>query len=1110
MECKVRRTAIDVVGDVPWGTHFCQFYQTKEDLIDILVPYFRAGLKDNEFCMWVISEPLNVEDAKKALKKKVKDLDDYIKKGQIEILDYSQWYTKSGHFDSDKVLQGWVEKEKQALEKGFEGLRLTGNTFWLEEEDWEDFTNYEAAIKSVIGQHRMLVVCTYCLDKCTASEIVDVVSNHQFALIERKGKWEIIESAEHKKTAEAMQESEQKYRAIFEQAADSIVLIDRQTGELVEFNDRAYENLGYTREEFQRLKIPDFEVFESSEQVAKHITKIVGQGADAFETKHRTKSGEIRDILVSSRPISIGGRDFVQSIWRDITERKQAEQYLKRERDKLINILDSMADGVYIANQQYDIEYVNPILEKEFGKVKGRKCYEYFHDRAEVCPWCKNKDVFKGKTVRWEWYSSTNGKTYDLLDTPVHNADGSISKLEIFRDITEHKQAQEQVQNLAKFPSENPNPVLRIAKDGVLLYANAAGGSLLAEWRCKVGQIVPENWSQMVSEVFASNLGKRVEIEHAGRIFSFMFAPVTKAGYVNIYGRDITERKEIAARQELARRILAHLNQKSGRLDLIHDVVELVKEFTGFAAVGVRLREGEDFPYFEVSGFSNDFIEAENYLCARNENGEQVFDEKGHPVLACMCGSVIVGRADPALPFFTEGGSFWTNSTTELLTSSQVKAFRVPTRNRCNQEGYESVALIPLRSGEETVGLLQLNDTQPERFTPEMIRFFEEIGAGIGIALARIRAEENVKNLAKFPSENPNPVLRIAKDGTVLYANFAGSELLKDWGCEVGARIPEHWHQYVLRILKSGLSEELETVCCKDKIFSLIIAPVMDAGYVNMYGIDVTERKKAEEDLRKYRQHLEELVQTRTGELTEANKQLLQEIEQRKGLEKALLDISEREQRRIGQELHDSLGQQLTGIAFMTKVLEQKLATKLPEEAARVEEIGKLVNQATDQARGLAKGLHPVDLDAGTLMSALQELATSTEHLFRVHCTFKCDKPIPIDDAEVVVHLYRITQEAVNNAIKHGRAKNIQIGLSYGKKESVLTVKSDGVDFPKEFEKRGTGMGLQIMDHRVDIIGGSLNIHSAPKGGTIVTCTFPNKNTHNNLEKNYGSEKTAK
>lgn len=127
------------------------------------------------------------------------------------------------------------------------------------------------------------------------------------------------------------------------------------------------------------------------------------------------------------------------------SKHKQAEQELRIERGNLKNIFEAMEDGVYIVNQQYDIQYMNAVLTKDFGIYAGRKCYEYFHDRKEVCTWCKNPDVFAGKTVRWEWTSSKNGKTYDLIDTPLKNSDGSISKLEIFRDITEQKQAEEEI-----------------------------------------------------------------------------------------------------------------------------------------------------------------------------------------------------------------------------------------------------------------------------------------------------------------------------------------------------------------------------------------------------------------------------------------------------------------------------------------------------------------------------------------------------------------------------------------------------------------------------------------------------------------------------------------
>ena len=351
-------------------------------------------------------------------------------------------------------------------------------------------------------------------------------------------------------------------------------------------------------------------------------------------------------------------------------------------------------------------------------------------------------------------------------------------------------------------------------------------------------------------------------------------------------------------------------------------------------------------------------------------------------------------------------------------------------------------------------------------------------------------AEEQIASLARFPSENPNPVIRISADGTIMHSNPAGRVLLDDWHRKVGEKAPQSWRQYVKRIIQSGKGEVLE-VSVGERGYDLTIAPIPEAEYVNVYGTETTGRKQAEEDLRQYREHLEELVQERTEELTAANEQLRQEIEQRKELERQILSISEREQRRIGQELHDSLGQQLTGIAFMTRVLEQKLARGVQPEGAEIAEISKLVNEATNQARGLAKGLHPVDLDRGSLTSSLGELASSTQQLFGVKCGFRYDKAMEVRRAETAVHLYRIAQEAVTNAIKHGRARKIEIRLAHADKRGILTIENDGRDFPKEFEKRGTGMGLQIMDHRVDLIGGELTVHKGSKGGAVVTCTFP-------------------
>ncbi|MBN1360132.1 MAG: MEDS domain-containing protein [Sedimentisphaerales bacterium] len=188
-----RQSGIALIGDVPWGTHFCQFYRTKEDLLEMLVPYFAAGLANNEYCMWVTSQPVSVEDATEAMRQAVPGFDAYVRKGQIDILRYDQWYTLGGRFDEKRVLDGWVSRLDGALKQGFAGLRLTGNTFWIEDKDWQAFKDYEAAVDSVLGNYRMLAMCTYSLEKCGVREIMDVVENHEFALALSQGQWQVVE-----------------------------------------------------------------------------------------------------------------------------------------------------------------------------------------------------------------------------------------------------------------------------------------------------------------------------------------------------------------------------------------------------------------------------------------------------------------------------------------------------------------------------------------------------------------------------------------------------------------------------------------------------------------------------------------------------------------------------------------------------------------------------------------------------------------------------------------------------------------------------------------------------------------------------------------------------
>jgi PAS domain S-box-containing protein len=243
-------SGIDVIGSVPWGTHFCQFYSTRDDLIDILVPFFKAGLENNEFCMWVTSEPLKKVAARNALRKAIPDYDRYEQKGQIEIIPHDRWYLIDGVFDANRVFDGWIAKLKKAQAAGYSGMRVSGNTFWLEKKHWGTFTDYEAMINDIIGRYEMLALCTYCLDKCNGAAVIDVVKNHQFALTKHHGKWDIIESSNFHKVKEALHHSEEQLhrqqvemQTLFDNIPAGLVLFDAVSPFRVLIHNRYYQEL---------------------------------------------------------------------------------------------------------------------------------------------------------------------------------------------------------------------------------------------------------------------------------------------------------------------------------------------------------------------------------------------------------------------------------------------------------------------------------------------------------------------------------------------------------------------------------------------------------------------------------------------------------------------------------------------------------------------------------------------------------------------------------------------------------------------------------------------------------------------------------------------------
>ncbi|MCP4612999.1 MAG: PAS domain S-box protein, partial [Planctomycetes bacterium] len=425
----------------------------------------------------------------------------------------------------------------------------------------------------------------------------------------------LTDITDRKQVEKILKENEQKYRELVEGLDEAVYRMSLPDGKYDYFGPAAKNVFGWNAENFlgkpsfiAEIIHPDFHGY-FQEKWADLIKGII---APTYEFKIIDPENKERWIIQSNKGVfdNSGNIIAIEGLCRDITERKQAEEALRIEKDNLSNIFEAMEDGVYIVNQQNDIQYVNPVLKREYGIYEGRKCYEYFNDLKEACPWCKNHEVFAGKTVRWEWYSFKNQKTYDLIDTPLKNIDGSISKLEIFRDITERKQAEEQLEISERnyreiFDSSNDAIAVHDAIDGTILDVNQKLTEMFGYTYDETLNLTTGDLSQgepPYSQKEAAEWIRKV-IDEGPQLFEWLcknkngelFWSEVSLTHVSIGGkdrvlavdRDITERKqaEESLRESesnlLQAQAIAHLG--SFRLDLntniIHASEEMLKTY---------------------------------------------------------------------------------------------------------------------------------------------------------------------------------------------------------------------------------------------------------------------------------------------------------------------------------------------------------------------------------------------------------------------------------------------------------------------------------------------------------------------------------------------------
>jgi PAS domain S-box-containing protein len=459
MKGQLRKSGIDIIGDVPSGTHFCQFYRTKEDLMDIVVPYLKTGLENNELCLWITSEPLKAEEAKEALKRSFPDLDIYLERGQIEIVPETHFYVKEGVFDPEKALNIGVEMLNRTVADGYCGLRTSGNISWLKKADWDNFTGYEEKIDSAIGSFKLIAMCSYPLDKCDAAEIIDVVTNHQFTLIKRNGKWERIESPRRRKAEESAVQATKNWEYTFDAVPDLIAILDTEY-RIVRVNRAMAARLGMTPEEC--IGLACYRLIHGTDEPPSFCPyrQMLKDGIEHTEEVREDSLGG--DFILSVLPLhdSNGKVTGCTHFARDITERKRLEEQTRQRAEEMETVMEIAPVAIWIGHdlQCHNItgnRMANEYYESKLGEnvspevTSVRRVFSRGIElTAEELP--MQKAALKDIDVRNEEIDVLlpSGEWRGLLGSasPLHDAGGCVrGSVGAFIDITERKKIEEEL-----------------------------------------------------------------------------------------------------------------------------------------------------------------------------------------------------------------------------------------------------------------------------------------------------------------------------------------------------------------------------------------------------------------------------------------------------------------------------------------------------------------------------------------------------------------------------------------------------------------------------------------------------------------------------------------
>jgi PAS domain S-box-containing protein len=1086
MEERKRKSGIDILGDVPWGTHLCQFYQTKGDLVDILVPYFKAGLENNEFCMWVTSEPLRAEEAEKSLRKAVKDLDKYIKRDQIEIMDYSQWYTKSGKFAADKVFRGWANKENEAVKKGYDGLRLAGNTFWLEEKDWRDWTGYEVAINNVIGKYRILAVCPYSLDKCGASEVIDVVNSHQFALIRREGKWEIIESSERKKAETALKEKEEFNFTLFQYNPIQTIIVDNE-GKVIKTN---------LAKKISGDRLPNIGDVMYRDYAGKHE---IDMRAELMECLKSGRTKNFPELKYRNKFLSISIAPFPQGAIitsQDITERKRVQEESKRRNEELATLNAIAATVSSSLNLQ---EILDRALDKilEVAGVEVGSIYLLDQQAKELV-----LATYRGVPKKFADQVRTF-KMGESLTGRVAQSGKPIVADDLTKDhrVTTTVVSAEGIHSMACLPIKSKDKVIgainlashkyhRFSPEEIRLYVGVAN---------QIGVAIENGWlHQKVKQELAER--KKSEEEYRTVVRTAMdgfWVLDTQGRFLDVsgvysrligYSRDellkmrIQDIEAVETAEETGQRIQRMLATggdhfetrhrcKDGKIIDVEVSINYLKEAGGRFFVFLRditerhraeeaLRESEE-KYRTLVERANDgiVIIQDNLIKYVNPRGLEILENLGYTIQEIM-GTPFTNYIQP-------------DEVQRILSyyARRMKGKKVPTK-------YESV--IKNREGKNVLIEINASMISYQGKAADMAIFRD--------VTERKKAEQELKeseekyrtlthnvNVSMFRT-SPGPKGRFIEVNPEILKMFGFNSKKEFFKLNVSDfhQDPEGRKKFNEKMLRDGFVKNEELKLKKKDgtpiICSVSAVAVKDEKGSVMYfdGVieDITERKRVEEEIKESR-------------------------EQIRNFAAHLGSVREQERTVIAREIHDELGQSLTALKMDLSWLYKKMPRDKALLPKRTKSMLGLVDATIQSVKRISSELRPGLLDDIGVSAAIEWQCGE----FQNHTGIKCEVNVgPEDiilDQERSIAIFRIFQEALTNVARHAKATRVKASLKKKGGKLELKVRDNGRGITEEKISDPKSFGFVGMKERAHFLDGTVEIRGIRDKGTLITVRIP-------------------